>query len=193
MTRAEFLDSLRNHLRHLPQKEADEIVRDQDEYIRDAVARGRSEDEVIRGLGDPKSFAASVSVEAKIEKAESATTIKQQTSSAFSAVLALVVLAPLNLIFVLGPFLGVCGILIGGWAVAAGLLTAGAGLIGFFMSKMLVISVSVMAQISLFFFLLGVFGLGALGAIIMLKVTEIFLKATVSYLRWNLNFVRGRV
>jgi uncharacterized membrane protein len=193
MNRGEFLEALRAQLQYLPQKDADDIIRDQEEYIRDAVASGRSEQEVINGLGDPKAFAAGVSAEAKIEKAAQATSIKQQTSSAFSAVLALVVLAPLNLIFVLGPFLGVCGILIGGWAVAGACMVVAASLVGFFLSKALVLTIGVMAQVSTFFLLLGIFGLGSLGVIIMLKVTEIFLKATVSYLRWNLKFVNGRV
>ncbi len=193
MNRTEFLEALRKHLGHLPTTEAEEIIRDQDEYIRDAVRSGRNEDEVVRGLGDPTNFAGSLSAESKIEKAEQATSIRQQSKSAFSAALALIVLAPLNLIFVLGPFLGVCGILIGGWALSGGVLVGSVAVLGAFIVKGLFVSASLLAQISTLFFILGVIGLSALGAIIMLKMTEVFLKGTIAYLRWNLNFVRGRV
>jgi uncharacterized membrane protein len=193
MNRTEFLEALRKNLGHLPAAEAEEIIRDQDEYIRDAVASGRAEEEVIRGLGEPTSFAGSLSAEAKIERAEQATTIRQQSKSAFSAALALIVLAPLNLIFVLGPFVGVCGIIIGGWALAGGILIASVAVLGAFIVKGLFLTVSFMAMISSLFLILGVIGLSALGAIIMLKMTEVFLTGTIAYLRWNLNFVRGRV
>jgi uncharacterized membrane protein len=193
MNRTEFLEALRKNLSHLPATEAEEIIRDQDEYIRDAVRSGRSEEEVVKGLGDPSNFAGSLSAEAKIEKAEQATTIRQQSKSAFSAALALIVLAPLNLIFVLGPFIGVCGILVGGWALSGGILIASVAVLGAFIVKGMFFTVGVMAMISSLFFLLGIIGLSALGAIVMLKMTEVFLTGTIAYLRWNLNFVRGRV
>lgn len=192
MTRTQFLDQLRNYLSHLPANEREDIVRDQEEYIRDAMASGRSEADVLASLGDPKAFAANVNAAAKLERAEQSTSLKQQTSSILGVVFALIVLAPLNLIFVLGPFLGVVGILVGGWSVAAAILAATVGVLLAFFLKAIFVSVGFMVHVSTFFFIVGCIGLGILGVIVMTKITEWFLKGTLSYLRWNYNFIRGR-
>jgi uncharacterized membrane protein len=191
MTRDEFLKALRENLRGLPQNEADDIIRDQDEYIRDATASGRSEEQVVASLGDPRAFASNLSATAHIDRATKSSGVREYTSATFRAVFAVLALAPLNLIFVLGPFLGLVGILVACWGVALALtLGAGGVMMGFF-AKAIFVSVGFMAHLSTFFLIAGIIGLGIIGILIMLKVTELVMRGTIAYLRWNVNFVRG--
>ena len=121
MKRDQFILALRRSLIQLPQSEVEDIVRDQNEYISDAIAAGRNEEDVITSLGDPKALANSLQADLKIQRAESASSLNKQISLTFTALIAILALAPLNIIFVLGPFLALIGFLIAGWAVAMGL------------------------------------------------------------------------
>lgn len=192
MTRQGFLEELRRALAHLPKAEVDEIVRDQDEYIRDAVQAGRSEEDVLRSLGSPASLAASLLAETRIQQAAESTTLKEKAGNTFGAVAAIIALAPLNLIFVLGPFLGAAGLLIGGWAGAAGILLAALGFLLAFFVKLIFLSVGFWAHVSTFFFAVGCVGLSLLAFIFMAAITKAFLTLTLNYLKWNLNFIRAR-
>lgn len=192
MKKEQFLASLRSQLSHLPPEEVNEILRDQEEYIRDAVSAGRTEEKVIESLGDPKSFAASVSAESKIQRAENSSTLKSQVSSTMGALVAILALAPLNIIFALGPFIALVFIAFGGWGVALGSLFASIITFGAFLFKGIFMAAGLWAHLTVFFFILGCFGVSLLALIVMYKVTQMFLKMTISYLKWNLNFIKGR-
>ncbi len=51
MTKKEFLEKLREELKGLSRSDIDDIINDQEEFIRDAVSAGRSEEEVVSSLG----------------------------------------------------------------------------------------------------------------------------------------------
>jgi uncharacterized membrane protein len=196
MTKAQFLESLRRHLSPLPPSDVDEIIRDQEEYIREAVSSGRAEEQVVDSLGDPKAFAAGLTAEMnaemKIEQAAEQQNLKSQVRSTFGAVLAVLALAPFNLIFVFGPFMGLVGITIGGWAVAGTLIVlSGVALTTYFM-KFITVSAGLWMNLSALFFVLGAAGAGILAFLFMYQMTKIFSTLTISYLRWNLNFIKGR-
>jgi uncharacterized membrane protein len=193
MKKAQFLESLKSQLSHLPEVEVNEILRDQEEYIRDAVAAGRTEEAVIQSLGEPKNFAASVSAESKIHRAETSATLKNQVSSTLSAIFAILALAPLNIIFVLGPFIFLMVVVLGGWGLALGSLLALILLTLAFIFKFVFVSAGLWTHGTVFFFILGCIGASILSLLIMNKVTQVFLKMTISYLKWNLNFIKGRV
>lgn len=192
MKKLQFLEILKQNLSHLPQTEVAEILRDQEEYIRDAVAAGRNEDLVIKSLGDPKHFAASLSAESKIHRAETASTLKSQVSSTLGAVFAILALAPLNLIFAFGPFMILIGLTLGGWGLASGSLLAAIALFAAFFFKLIFISVGFWTQSATFFFILGCIGASVLALILMYQITQAFVRMTVSYLKWNLNFIKGK-
>jgi uncharacterized membrane protein len=108
------------------------------------------------------------------------------------AVIAILALAPLNLIFVLGPFLALLGIAIAGWAVSFSFLLGAAAVLGVFFLKLLFLSVGFWAQISFFLFALGCIGAAVLGLLLMLQITRWFVLGTLTYLKWNLQFIKGR-
>ncbi len=196
MTKPEYLAALKAHLSSLPSEEVEDILRDQDEYIRDAVNAGRSEADVIFGLGDPKAFAQSLTagsvLKQKIENAASSPSLKMKISGTWSAVIAILALAPLNLIFVLGPFLVALALLVGGWASAFGLFLASIAAFGVFFFELIFISVGFWVQFSAFFFLAGCLGLTLLGLFSMYRITIWFVLGTLAYLKWNLKFIQAR-
>lgn len=192
MTKPDYLNALKSHLSPLPEDEINDILRDQEEYIRDAVSAGRTEADVIAGLGDPKAFAHSLTAGRKIETAEKSKSLTMKISGTWSAVIAILALAPLNLIFVLGPFLIAIALMVGGWAGAFGLFAASIASFAVFFFEMIFISVGFWAQFSAFFFLLGCFGLTVLGIFAMYKLTQWFVQGTLAYLKWNLKFIQAR-
>ena len=192
MKRDQFILELRRALNQLPQSEVEDIVRDQNEYISDAVAVGRGEEDVIKSLGDAKTLASSLQADIKIQLAENAPTFNKQVSLTFSALFAILALAPLNIIFVLGPFLGLVGILVAGWAVAMAVFASAVAVFAGFFFKLIFMSAGFWTHLSTLFFSLGMIGLAVIGFILMFWITSSVLNLTISYLKWNLNFIKAR-
>ena len=191
-TKTEYLSALRAHLSPLPASEVDDILRDQEEFLRDAVAAGRSEEEAIRGLGDPRAFAQSLTAGYKLEQAATAPSMKLKITGAFSAIFAILALAPLNLLFVLGPFLVALFLLFGGWMAAGGLLIAAVVSFFVFFFELIFIAAGFWAHVSAFFFLLGCVGATLLALLAMAKISQWFVLGTIAYLKWNLKFIQAR-
>jgi uncharacterized membrane protein len=59
-----FIHRLRQALASLPKQEVDEIVADYREYLSDAIAAGRSEEDVVAALGDPDKLARELKAQA---------------------------------------------------------------------------------------------------------------------------------
>lgn len=196
MNKQTYLNELRNALWHLPPHEIEDVLRDQNEYINDAVAAGRTEEQVIASLGDVKSFASSLQaqqhVQTKIQNAQEAQGLKKQMSMTFGAVLAILALAPLNILIILGPFVILCFGVLFGWIMAFVGGISGLAAFAAFVFKFIFVSVGFWTHVSGLFFILGSVGLGVLGFVVMTFVTKIFFKITLSYLKWNINFIKGR-
>jgi uncharacterized membrane protein len=146
----------------------------------------------VNSLGSPATLAAGLLAETRIQQAADSTSLKKKAGHTFGAVAAIIALAPLNLIFVLGPFLAAAGLLVGGWGTALGLFVAAGAFVLAFFVKLMFIGVGFWAHVSTFFFALGCVGLALLCFIFMAAVTKGFLTLTVNYLKWNLNFIRAR-
>ena len=193
MKKEEFLKNLSESLNAFSAEEREDIVRDQDEYIRDAVAAGREEEAVVNSLGDPKAFASQLTVQTKIDQAQASKDLREQVRNVFGAVLAILTLAPFNVIFVLGPFMAVVGLNVAGWAVSFALVVVSLVLLAAFIFKLAVFSVGMYTHLSALFLCMGVVCLGCLGFVVMFYFTRFFMTATASYLRWNLKLLKGRV
>lgn len=191
-SQSDYLNSLRRHLSALPESDRDEIIRDQEEYFRDALASGRSEAEVIRSLGEPKSFAASIILSQRIQRVEESTNLPAQVSQTAGAVFAVLALAPFNLIFVLGPYAALVGLLIAGWAVALSALFAVSVVSWSFFWEAFGLGVGALVHLSSVFLSLGLAGLSILGLLSMYKITHWFVQGTLRYLKWNLRLIHKR-
>jgi uncharacterized membrane protein len=193
MDQKEFILQLKVQLSGMPQSEIDDIVRDQEELIRDGVSAGRTEAAVIEGLGSPIELARNIKASYKIGKAQDEIQLSKQMRGAFGAVGALLVLAPFNIIFVLGPFCGVMGLLFGGWALSLGLGVAAIAALIVFLVQAVFVTAVLSAKLASLFLFLGGLGLAVLLLVAMYHVTRIFLQLTLKYLMWNLNFIKKQV
>ena len=192
MNRQAFITELRKELNGIPRVDIEDIIRDQEEMISDALAAGRTEDDVVQSFGDPKELAKSLKAEIKIERATDEKKLSKQVRGVFSAVGALLVLAPFNLIFVLGPFLAILGITFAGWAVAMVIGLVAVFLMGIFFTEFIFVGSTLTVHLATFFTILGCLGLAALFVVGMYFVTKIIFKLILSYLKWNLNFIKNQ-
>lgn len=83
MTRSDFLDRLRRGLSSMAPQEIDEIVADHRSHFDEAIAAGRSEEQVAQALGNPERLACELKVEAGLRRWET-----QRTPAALAAALA---------------------------------------------------------------------------------------------------------
>jgi uncharacterized membrane protein len=201
----EYLQILGQHLARLPESERADILRDQEEYFREALANGRTEADVIGSLGDPKHLAKALIAEAKLSGAETSfntastpnsdssnASLRNQMGATMRAVIAIVTLAPFNLIFVLGPFLGLLGCLVAGWAVGASFLIAGGAAVFFLVTELMPLGASTIAHIASFLLSAGVVMFSFSFLALMAWVSSWVARLTVRYLRWNLDLIQAR-
>ena len=190
MNKKDFLDLLKVSLNGLPTAEVNDILRDQEEFIREAISAGRTEEEVLKSLGSPIELARNLKAEIKIEKAQDENNFIDKLKSLLGAIGAVLVLAPFNLIFVLGPMLALFGLLIGGWATALSLTGVFIFFIVLFFGFAVFVPASFFVYSALLFGALGgvFFGLAGIG--IMYFITLIVSHLILKYLKWNLNFIK---
>lgn len=181
MNKDQFLKSLANGLKRLSQEEREDIIRDFQEHFLIGSEEGKSEEEISQSLGSPYQIARELLAAYHLEKAEETAT----TGNILRAVWAVIGLSFFNLVIVLGPFIGLVGILFGGWA---------AGL-SFIVSPLLVlINTAVYPEsFELFelFLSIGLCGLGLFIVIGMLFATRGLMNLFVRYLKFNINLVKG--
>lgn len=196
MQREEFLKQLERLLRSMPEAERKDVLYDYEEHIQIAVENGLDEEKVIESLGTPESIAKQYRVKKYIDKAETT----GSTTSVFRAILATVGLGFFNIVFILGPFLAVCGILLAIAAVAVAVVIAGAGLIigGLFPQLINGMDIQLLAAevhgnltAGMLFGGVGTMCLGGLMGIGSVGMTKGFMTMTIKYLKLNINIIRG--
>lgn len=200
MDRATFLKKLEDRLRFLADSDRRDILYDYEEHIAAAVENGESEASVIEKLGSPELIARQYHAARMIHEAERQGSPKNM----MRAILATMGLGMLNLIFVLGPFVGLIGVLIGllgsGFAIAlSGVFIAGAGLLGLTgMDLHWVIHSTVPISFNQSYLSLAmigggisVFSGGGLLALIGVWLSEQTFKLTIRYLKFNMRLITG--
>lgn len=189
MTEKRFLSVLRANLgRGISESEKRDILFDYEEHFRIGRTAGKSEEAIAASLGDPAILAKTIRVEVLADRAE--------RSSGFGNVTRMVIaslsLGFFNIIFILGPYVALLGVLISLWATAASLALSGAvsvlaalfePVVRFFVQY--TYTGDIWMRIGVFFAGTLLFSLGSLGCIGMVQVTSIFFRGTVSYIRFN--------
>lgn len=207
MNKQAYLDALKESLRDLPIHEVDAILYDINERFLLGIQEGQSEEIIIAQLGTPLQLSAQYLNE--INPSAQATPVlepaaqvapSQATPSNYSPqryveskktnVLLLMLLIFLNLTFVLGPYIGVWGALIGFFFAAFGMILAG-GLIGIvsFAPNGLYAVIHVPHTFSyepmgVFAFGVGICCMGLLLFIGTSYVSELVVKITGKYMGW---------
>lgn len=181
MNKEQFLHLLSRELEKLPQEEREDILRDFREHFHMGLEEGKTEEEIARALGSPKQIARELVATYHVEKVSEKTTIR----NILRATWAVIGLGFFNLTIVLGPFLALVGIVIGGWFTG----------LSFVVSPVFHLMNAVFnpATFQLFqlFVSLALCGFGLLLVIGMFFVTKALVKLFIRYLQFNVNLVKG--
>ncbi len=187
MTKVDYLNQLRNALQSINETERKEILQDQEEYIQDAIRSGRKEEDVVLALGSVNDFVKELTINTQIASAASEKNIFSQFKKILKAILMIGVLAPFNLIFILGPFCGLVGVLVAIGAVATAVIIC--AIVALFVSFIF------LGHFPLFLTVL--FGsLGLLSASVLIAYGFYFLtkwcfQISIKYIEWNLKLITG--
>lgn len=181
MNEKRFLQELKNGLQKLPEAEQEDILMDFEEHFSVGKAEGKTEEEIAGALGSPQQIAREMKAAYYLDQADSTSSV----GNVFRAAWATIGLGFFNLIFVLGPFIALVGMVFAGWITA----------LAFILSLPLVL---IQAMISPEWFLwfdlfasLALLGIGLLLMIGMLYVTRLISNGFVRYLHFNARMVKG--
>lgn len=126
MTKEKWIEELKSGLKGLSKEEIDEIIADYNEYFYDAMESGRSEEEITHALGEPKKLAKQFKADSTIKKAQA----EMNPKNVLKAIFAIVTLSVFNIVVMIGPIMGLLGLIFGGAVTGIGIL--GGGILGFF-------------------------------------------------------------
>lgn len=196
MNKDEYIGKLTKLLRKLPKEEREDIISDYEEHFAIGMEKGRSEEEISKALGNPKTLAKQIKAEYMVKRAED----KQSAGSMFEAVLSAAGLGIFNLIFVAVPALILIAVLLtlfvlGGAMVFGGIYMT---LASFLQPLLPHYNFDVIAD----FGFLSVLG-GMLGGVVltilgvgllagMVYVTRWLYGLAIRYLKLNLEIIKGR-
>lgn len=149
-------------------------MQDFEEHFATGLNEGKSEEEIAASLGPPQQIAKELLAEYQLEKATSDAT----EGNVFRALWAIIGLSFFNFVIVLGPLIGLLGIMFGGWATG----------IAFMVSPLLVMADTVLNPGTFeafhLFVSIGVLGLGILLITGMLAATRALMKWLVRYMQY---------
>jgi uncharacterized membrane protein len=203
MNKDDFFKTLDAALSDFSWSEKKDIIYDYEEHFRIGFENGKTEAELIEELGDPKDIANQYKSNSTIESEPIDRPINNYNENKYSeykntsenvSVLAAIALLIFNLIFIVGPFLGLAGALIGLFGGAIGAFIGGLGLtLGTifypFAHDFLSLPVNISSTASIFFGI-GTTAFGALFFIGDCYLAKYFLKFTMKYINWNLSIIK---
>lgn len=192
MNKNEYLGTLKMLLAGLPEEEIKDILYDYEEHFRIGTEEGKAEEEIAVELGNVRDTARMYKSDIPIQASFSST---PPSDNIPRAILLSIALGFFNLIFILGPFLGFVGVLIGFWGAAAGISIG--GICSFILILLAPVFPSFinMAGLSYPFAFSVSIGLTCLGLLFVIGdiyITRWFFNLTIRYLRWNVDTIFNR-
>ena len=190
MNKKEFLGRLSELIEDISEEEKKDILFDYEEHFRIGLEKGREEEEIAVSLGDPKVIAKQSRASCILKEAEKTTS----ASNIIRAIFAAVGLGFFNLVIVLGPAIGLIGILVALFAVAFSITISGlAVLFGTLMGPVFAwgIYIPFAAAVSIPLGI-GLTALGLLSIIGAFYLTKFFYKLSINYLKMNLQIITNR-
>lgn len=188
MNKQEFLSRLSDALSNLSSEEKSDILYDYEEHFLFAMEKGKTEEEAAEELGDPEDIAKYYRANAAISKAEANKSVRHITGAVFSVL----GLGFINLVFILGPYLGVVGALIGFFAAAVAMVLSGiVGIIAAVFAPVLPgIVYMPVNQGAVIFATIGITCLGLLMFIGCCYLAKGLYTVTIKYLKFNLSIIQ---
>ena len=190
MNKKQFIDQLTVNLRGVPNEDRLDIISDFDEHFKIGMEKGRTEDELSDSLGNPKTLAKQLNASVLVGHAEKTTSASNITRAVFATL----GLGFFNLIFVLGPFIGIVAVLFSLFAVAVAIAASGitilfATIFGPLFPEF--VGIIVNPAVGIF----GSIGVTCFG--ILFFVGDIFLakalyRVFIKYIKFNSRVIKGR-
>ena len=190
MNKKEFLNKLSAYLEGIQKDDREDILSDFEEHFEVGLDKGRTEEDLADSLGDPIVLARQLKAGALVKKAEETTSAANITRAVFASL----GLGFFNLIFILGPFIGIIGVLAGLFAAAIG-VTAG-GIASFFASIFGPLfpeyfNIPINPAVGIF----GSVGVACFGILFFIGnvyLAKILYRLFIRYIRFNLGIIIGR-
>jgi uncharacterized membrane protein len=182
MNKDGFLNELDRLLREIPKKERQEILSDFKEHFTIGFNEGKTEEEIIRELGDPKVIAEEARSDYEATKSER----PQPVANATRCILAGIGMIFFNLVVVLGPLVGIFSIYLSFCIVSAVFIVSPLLSIGTLFDS------GGTPFLFAFFSSLILCGAGILLGIAMIFIGKFLWRVFTGYLRFNVNVVMGR-
>ncbi|MCX6344133.1 MAG: DUF1700 domain-containing protein [Armatimonadetes bacterium] len=191
MNREQFLSQLRLNLGNMPDADKQDILFDYEEHFRIGLTDGKSEEQIAESLGNPRVIGNSYRIDAMLSLPKEGGDIT--AASVSRAVFASISLTFFNIIFVLGPFFGLLGVLFGMWATAVSLTLAGVGLAvsPIWPGAIQFIANPLLNGAFVLFSGIGIAALGVLASIGMSVLTKWFFIGVAVYVKFNARIIRG--
>jgi uncharacterized membrane protein len=191
MNKQGFLDELKRALGAMSEAEKAEIAADFEEHFRMGMAAGKSEEEIAKALGNPRTLGKSFAIDAMLETGKK----EKSAATVLRAVLAFLSLGFFNVVFMLGPFIAFIAIIVSFWAAAVSMAVAGVVAVAAVALQPVLPSFMSFGGLSVPFVLfaaVGVTALGLLGLIGMWFLTRGFIFAVGKYVQFSARIVSMR-
>ncbi|MGM7680684.1 HAAS signaling domain-containing protein [Cytobacillus sp. Hm23] len=182
MSKQEFFTKLERLLRRVPEHERKEMLYDYIEHFEVGLDNGKSEEELINELGEPEQIARDLLTVYRVELAEK----DKSVSNMMNAIFATTSLSFINIVFVLGPVLGLLGVYIALCGVAIALTLSPVLLI-----LSLLFNGAVGSLVVNFFVTITLCSLGLLMGIGMIKVGKYLYNIILRYIKFNIHIIKG--
>lgn len=197
MNKDEYLKKLSKMVKKLPKEDREDILSDYEEHFRIGIEKGRTEEEISKALGDPKTIVKQIKAEYMVNLAEN----KPSLGSIIKAALSISGLGFFNLIFVAVPALVlsliILALFVAGVAIiVVGILTALSPLLQILIPNETFYRTFPFAADGTFStvvtivwgIILGVGGIVIVG--IMAFIIKWFYNLAIRYLKFNLRFIK---
>lgn len=182
MTKQSYMNELERLLRAVPEAQRREWLYDYSLHFDQAVQHGQTEEEAARELGDPRLIAGELMLGYRVEQVETSSSYKGLSRAVFTTIS----LGFFNLIFVIGPYIALAGVLFALWAVTIAIAAVGFATI---YDSVWVGSYTMQQAVSL---ALVSWGLAILLAVGLRLLTRKFFAMTLKYLKFNTRMIRGK-
>jgi uncharacterized membrane protein len=208
MNKEEFFKTLDAAFTGFTWSEKKEIMYDYEKHFKIGLENGKTEEELIAELGDPEDIANRYKLDSGNKKIILNEPVNKQYTNDYKpykedkstienvsiSIIAVISLLIFNLIFILGPFIGLVGGIIGLFAGAISALAAGLGLtLGTIFAPFMPYFISLPENIPATASILFGIGTTAFGALFLIGdcyIAKYFFIGTKKYINWNLSIIR---
>ena len=188
MNKKEFIKIFSNNLGNISMNEKKEILADYEEHFAIGLKDNKSEEEICELLGNPKSIAKQYKIDIMLKEVEKTKSI----SGIIKVIFASLGLGFFNVVFILGPYMGLVAVLISLFAVAFSIIISGVFMFFAAMIQPLISDIFYTGINPLVIIFLSI-GITAFGLLFMIGdcfLAKYFYIGTIKYLKFNLKIIK---